>query len=211
MQLAGVIYGLQGPFRVLPSIWKVVVVAFVAGTASFLLPAESRAATADVVAKGLVYCASTHPNHGTIGGFGPAVDINGKVDDYRWPVYAPGEGRVTILSSGGGFGNSIIWTSRNGRERIHIAHLDSFGHTGRVRAGEQIGRVGSTGHSTGSHLHMAASVAGGPAKLVLLRQRGPDRPGVWGGTRRCSELAAAIAWWAPPPKMCSSRKGAGTW
>lgn len=151
----------------LPFTRKAFVVALVAGTASFTLPTDAQAATADVFAEGREYCATTHPNHGTIGGFGAAIDMNGKQDDYGWPVYAPGEGRVGIYSSGGGFGNSIIWTSANGRERIHMAHLGSFGRTGPVRAGDQIGRVGSTGHSTGSHLHAAASVGGSPAALVL--------------------------------------------
>lgn len=141
--------------------------ALVAGAAALVGPPDARAATADVLSKGRVYCASTHPNHGTIAGFGAAVDLNGRTDDTGWPIYAPGEGRVRVFSVGGGFGLSVIWTAANGRERIHLAHLGSFGHTGSVRAGTLIGRIGSTGQSTGSHLHAAASIAGRPATLVL--------------------------------------------
>lgn len=162
-----------------------------AGAAAFAVPMEARAATADVFGKGRVYCATTHPNHGTIAGFGPAVDLNARTDDTGWPLYAPGEGRVRIHSAGGGFGLSVIWTAANGRERIHLAHLGSFGHTGRVRAGELIGRIGSTGQSTGSHLHAAASVADRPAGLVLGDRA--IRPG------RCYESRGPI------PPRCGSR------
>jgi hypothetical protein len=163
----------------------------VVATLSLLLPGEAGAATADLFEKGRRYCARTHPNHGTLPGFGPAIDINGKPDDYLWPVYAPGQGRVTIYSSGGGFGNSVVWTSANGLERIHIAHLASFGRRGRVRAGAVIGRVGSTGNSTGPHVHAAASVEGGPAAFVLHGQ--VIRPG------RCYTSSGPI------PPQCRGR------
>lgn len=126
------------------------------------------AAGGDVFDRGKRWCATTHPNHGTLEGFGPALDL-GSPTDFRWPVYAPGAGRVRIHSTGwgGGWGRSIIWISANGRERIHFAHLDSFGATGGVRAGRLIGKVGMTGEATSPHLHASARRDGKPARLIL--------------------------------------------
>jgi murein DD-endopeptidase MepM/ murein hydrolase activator NlpD len=137
-----------------------------------LLPAlaslPASAADGDVFPKGKQWCASTHPNHGTPQGFGPALDM-GSPSDYRWPILAPEDGRVKVFSRVGkdGWGNSILWISEDGRERIHMAHLDTIEAKGRVEAGEMIGRVGDTGYSTSPHLHASRRFAGRPAPLVL--------------------------------------------
>ena len=130
------------------------------------LPAS--AAEGDVFPKGKEWCASTHPSHGTPQGFGPALDM-GSPSDYRWPVLAPEDGRVKVFSRVGedGWGNSILWISEDGRERIHLAHLDTIEAKGPVEAGEMIGRVGDTGYSTSPHLHSSRRFAGRPAPLVL--------------------------------------------
>jgi Peptidase family M23/RTX calcium-binding nonapeptide repeat (4 copies) len=142
-----------------------------------LLPVSARAADADVFARGSEWCATTRPGHGTLndpdeGRFGPALDI-GSPKDFRWPVYAPGDGRVKVYSRGygSGWGNSVIWTSSGGDERIHLAHLDSFGATGSVAAGEMVGRVGETGIASGPHLHLSAQRDGDAAPVVLMGQR----------------------------------------
>ncbi|HEX2029883.1 MAG TPA: peptidoglycan DD-metalloendopeptidase family protein [Actinomycetota bacterium] len=144
--------------------------AVAAALAVVVLPsAQAGAAGGDVFAEGNAWCASTHPNHGTLSGFGPALDI-GSPTDFLWPIYAPNAGEVEIHSEGwgGGWGNSIIWTRYDGAERIHMAHLDSFGETGPVEAGDLIGRVGSTGQSTSPHLHLSAQIDGKPATLILM-------------------------------------------
>jgi murein DD-endopeptidase MepM/ murein hydrolase activator NlpD len=130
------------------------------------LPAS--AATGDIFPKGREWCATTHANHGTPQGFGPALDM-GSPTDYRWPILAPEDGRVRVFSRVGqdGWGNSILWISEDGRERIHMAHLDTIEAIGLVDAGEMIGRVGDTGQSTTSHLHSSRRFAGRPAQLVL--------------------------------------------
>ena len=130
------------------------------------LPAS--AAEGDVFPKGKQWCASTHPNHGTPQGFGPALDM-GSPSDYRWPVLAPEDGWVRVFSRVGndGWGNSILWISEDGRERIHMAHLDTIEAKGPVEAGEMIGRVGDTGYSTSPHLHASRRFAGRPAPMVL--------------------------------------------
>lgn len=127
------------------------------------------AAGGDVFAEGTKWCASTYPGHGTLSGFGPALDM-GSPNDYQWPLHAPGDGTVKIHSEGygGGWGNSIIWTRHDGAEKIHMAHLDSFGKTGDVVAGDLIGRVGETGQATAPHLHASAQMNGKPSPLFLM-------------------------------------------
>lgn len=126
------------------------------------------AAQGDVFPKGKDWCATTHPSHGTPQGFGPALDM-GSPSDYRWPVLAPEDGRVKVFSRVGqdGWGNSVLWISADGRERIHLAHLDSIEATGPVRSGDMIGRVGDTGYSTSPHLHASRRFGNGPAPMVL--------------------------------------------
>jgi Ca2+-binding RTX toxin-like protein len=133
-----------------------------------LRPLPARTTEGNIFADGIRWCASTHPDHGTIAGFGPALDLNGSgADDYRWPLYAPEDGRVRIYSTSGPWGNSVVWTSAHRDERIHLAHLDSVEKTGSVRAGDRIGRVGNTGSSDGSHVHTSAQRGGRSAGIVL--------------------------------------------
>jgi murein DD-endopeptidase MepM/ murein hydrolase activator NlpD len=70
------------------------------------------------------------------------------------PIVAAGAGRVVSAGPNGGYGNAILIDHGNGY-LTHYGHLSAIqvtvGQT--VRAGEQIGEEGSTGHSTGPHLH----------------------------------------------------------
>ncbi len=86
-------------------------------------------------------------------------------------VFATTEGKV--LRSGydaGGYGNFIEIQHPNGMTSLygHLSRIDV--HSGRVvEAGERIGLVGSTGYSTGPHLHFEVRRNGGqvdPAKIV---------------------------------------------
>ena len=126
------------------------------------------ASPGDIYAEGTYYRVSTYSGHGSF--IGVPVDLNvcspsgSWVDDHRWPLYAPGDGTVAVHSDDGGtgtgWGNSIIWTSVDGSERLFMAHLDQFGQTGAVDAGDSIGYVGTTGYSTGDHVHFERSVNG---------------------------------------------------
>lgn len=74
---------------------------------------------------------------------------------YGTPVVAVANGTVTSTSYDGAYGNKIVLELEDGTE-IWYCHLSSFsvspGET--VTGGEQLGAVGSTGNSTGDHLHL---------------------------------------------------------
>ena len=144
-----------------------------AGAFAAVTTGPAVATNGDVFARGVGYCASTYGGHGTLPGFGPSVDINvgtGNVDDGH-ALFAPQDGSVTVHTTGGGggYGNSIIWHSADGAERLHLAHLrnDSPLSNRQVAAGELIGRIGNSGTSSGSHLHISRSVNGAGQPLVL--------------------------------------------
>ena len=70
------------------------------------------------------------------------------------PIYAAADGVVVEAGWGGAYGNYTVIQHEDGTT-THYAHQSSqsvsVGDT--VSAGEQIGTVGSTGNSTGAHLH----------------------------------------------------------
>lgn len=71
------------------------------------------------------------------------------------PIKAVANGVITEAGYDGSYGNKTVLTLEDGTE-IWFCHQTAFakgvGET--VRAGEVIGYVGSTGNSTGSHLHL---------------------------------------------------------
>lgn len=77
------------------------------------------------------------------------------------PIWAAAAGTVTYAGTMGGYGN-IIMVDHGGGISTAYAHQTSFvvGVGARVAAGQQIGRVGSTGNSTGPHLHFEVRVNG---------------------------------------------------
>lgn len=72
------------------------------------------------------------------------------------PIYAAGDGVITFKGRKGGYGNYIS-IKHNNTYTTAYAHMNGFGrnlHTGsKVKQGQVIGYVGSTGRSTGPHLH----------------------------------------------------------
>lgn len=81
------------------------------------------------------------------------------------PIQASASGRVTFARSGynGGFGNLVIIAHNNGTETLY-AHQSKIGTSvgARVDQGDVIGYVGSTGRSTGPHLHFEVHGAKNP-------------------------------------------------
>jgi murein DD-endopeptidase MepM/ murein hydrolase activator NlpD len=72
------------------------------------------------------------------------------------PVFSVATGKVVHLGYSGAFGNLII-LEHPGNYRTYYAHLSSYNSElqvgNEVRRGLEIGYVGSTGRSTGPHLH----------------------------------------------------------
>lgn len=82
---------------------------------------------------------------------------------YGTPIIAAAAGRVIIASWYGGYGNAVVIDHGGGMSTLyaHQSTLDvSTGDT--VTAGTTIGLVGSTGLSTGPHLHFEVRINGKP-------------------------------------------------
>lgn len=82
---------------------------------------------------------------------------------YRAPVIAAADGRVLYVGWFGGYGKIVVLDHGAGVSTLY-AHLSQFlvRQGGIVRRGQQIGRVGSTGYSTGPHVHFEIRVDGRP-------------------------------------------------
>lgn len=76
-------------------------------------------------------------------------------------VYAWKSGTVTLSSWAGGYGNCILVKHSDGTTSRY-AHLSGYNCSvgDKVAAGELIGYVGSTGNSTGPHLHFEVIING---------------------------------------------------
>ncbi|MEU2663122.1 M23 family metallopeptidase [Micromonospora sp. DT46] len=92
------------------------------------------------------------------------------------PYVAIHEGTVTKAGWFGGYGHTVIVRHADGSEAIygHSSAL-SVKEGQQVKAGDQLGLVGNTGHSYGSHLHLEVHVKGEPLDPVpWLKERGVD-------------------------------------
>ncbi len=78
------------------------------------------------------------------------------------PIFAVANGVITETGSAGAYGNRTIETLADGTE-IWYCHQSSIGvNTGQaVVGGQQIGEVGSTGNTTGPHVHLEVRPGGG--------------------------------------------------
>lgn len=117
------------------------------------------------------------------------------------PVYAAGEGTIVSAKREGGYGNLVRLRHPSGVE-TRYAHLSRFGRNmssgRRVRQGDVIGYVGSTGMSTGPHLHYEIAVNGravNPARHVQppMRLAGADLTSFRARQRTLTRLAAGFA------------------
>jgi murein DD-endopeptidase MepM/ murein hydrolase activator NlpD len=116
--------------------------------------------------------------------------ISGKVRAHRGidyaaptgtPIWAAGDGRIEFAGRKGGYGNTVIVDHGRGVTTLY-AHMSRFGKNARggrkVRQGELIGYVGSTGASTGPHLHYEYRVKGvhkNPSTVTMPRVEIPAK------------------------------------
>jgi murein DD-endopeptidase MepM/ murein hydrolase activator NlpD len=93
------------------------------------------------------------------------VDMGGPTGQ---PIWAAKEGRVIYAGRRGGYGNTVV-VQHEGTVATLYAHLSSIGASEGdwVEQGEVIGLMGSTGWSTGPHLHFEVRVDGVPRDPLL--------------------------------------------
>lgn len=73
---------------------------------------------------------------------------------YGTKIVAVADGKVTYSGTMGGYGNLIIITHKNGIQTYYGHCSKLLAKVGEeVKAGDEIAKVGSTGFSTGNHLH----------------------------------------------------------
>lgn len=107
-----------------------------------------------------------NPTH--VGSMYYAVDFSGGGAAYGQPVKACAAGKVMFAAWDGGansgFGNQVIieagptgqpYPNQNNKYLYRVAHLSSISVMGGwwVEKGQTLGYVGSTGYSTGAHIH----------------------------------------------------------
>jgi murein DD-endopeptidase MepM/ murein hydrolase activator NlpD len=97
------------------------------------------------------------------------------------PIRAAGAGVIVAAGPAEGYGNAVLIDHGNGF-LTHYGHMSAITVTvgQKVRAGQQIGNEGSTGHSTGPHLHF--EVHAGQYKNPIeptqwMHEHGVDIPG----------------------------------
>ena len=90
------------------------------------------------------------------GSFHPGLDFRGPRGA---PIYAAARGRVSFAGQRSGYGNCIEVDHGNGLI-TRYAHMSAFrAREGQpVNAGQVIGAIGSTGRSTGPHLHFEVRI-----------------------------------------------------
>ena len=101
---------------------------------------------------------------------------------YGTPIFASGNGVVEIAGREGGYGKYVKLKHNNGYETAY-GHMSAFAKGlepgKRVRQGQVIGFVGSTGQSTGAHVHYEILVNGrfvDPMRIKLPRGRSLEGP-----------------------------------
>ena len=100
------------------------------------------------------------------------------------PIMASGSGTVSYVGRKGGYGKYVLIRHANSYATAY-AHLSDFSrglHSGKqVKQGEVIGYVGSTGLSTGAHLHYEVHCRG--AQINPARVKFPPRRTLTGAER----------------------------
>ncbi|MFD2148372.1 M23 family metallopeptidase [Mucilaginibacter antarcticus] len=101
--------------------------------------------------------------------FHPGLDFKGNRGDN---ASVTANGRVVSAGWNGGYGNCVRVAHTNGYETLY-GHLSKITVkvSQKISVGEKVGEIGSTGRSTGSHLHYEVRQNGrpvNPAKFLTL-------------------------------------------
>ena len=131
-----------------------------------------------------------------------AGDLN-KPGDMGAPAVAWADGQVSLVRSlATSYGNHV--RINHGSGRTLYAHLSGFNVVGgqKVKAGQMIGRVGSTGNSTGPHLHFelaggsnAVTAGGGGAAAAPAKVGGFAVPGWLGAIKNIVGISRKVKGW----------------
>ena len=91
------------------------------------------------------------------------------------PILAAAKGKVVLAGFNGGYGNSVEIRHANGlvTRYAHLSGVD-VRRGQMVERGVQIGRMGSTGRSTGSHLHFEVRLNGQAINPRKFLEANPD-------------------------------------
>lgn len=129
----------------------------------------SMPAAAGLMSSGFGY--RSDPFNGS-GAMHAGLDFKGPIGT---PILAAADGKITFAGWQGGYGNCIEITHANGLV-TRYAHLSGFtASLGQdVKRGVQIGRMGSTGRSTGSHLHFEVRINGSAINPLKFLEANPD-------------------------------------
>ena len=86
------------------------------------------------------------------------VDIKANIGD---TIYSAFSGKIRVVRKASGYGKVIVIRHHNGLETVY-GHLSKqiVKVNEHVKAGQPIGLAGSTGRSTGSHLHFETRICG---------------------------------------------------
>lgn len=136
--------------------------------------------------------------------FHSGTDFRG---DPGTPVLAAGDGVVTFCGRLGGYGN-VIDIDHGGGVITRYAHLRRIQtrKDAAITAGETIGQVGSTGRTTGPHLHFEVRLDGAPVSPILAMsvaalQRESPLAGRLAAIALSPELQAAAESEVDPPRQ----------
>ena len=100
------------------------------------------------------------------------IDFKGA---YGSPIFAAASGQVTFAGRKGGYGNTVEITHPNGiiTRYAHLSRIDAtVGQS--IAAGETLGGLGSTGRSTGPHLHFEVRINGKAVNPRPFLETAPD-------------------------------------
>jgi murein DD-endopeptidase MepM/ murein hydrolase activator NlpD len=129
---------------------------------------------------------------------------------YGTPIFASGNGEIETIGLEGGYGKYIKIRHANGYETAY-GHMSAFARNlqegSHVRQGQVIGYVGTTGLSTGSHVHYEIMINGrfiDPMKVKLPRGRVLEGPLLGSFEEQRDKLDQLLARATPPARVAQT-------